>query len=491
MNTVPRLVPLDEALAAEDAARAVGMLDPSILEEPDDLPPPLGDRLARGMRISSSGRRAQKPQAPVVFKSAATFCGEYVPLNYTIEGIMRSASLYALTARTGAGKTALNVVAALAVATGRQDILNREVATGRVAYLACENPDDIRMRIKIAAFIFNISLEELSDRIIILERCEKPEAVLVELQRLSEQEPFALVIVDTLAAFFDGDNINDAVQGGQFMRRLRPLTQIAGLPSVIVAAHPVKNASEEALVPYGSGAILNEVDGNLTLWKKPDTGIVSLHWQGKLRGLEFQPVPFRFEVTGCPDILDAKGREVHLPTLRPSSEEAAEDRQQAEVDTDRALLLAMLANQNGTQRAWGDAIGRTASVVNGKLQTLDTIGWPFLQTRPPISISSQFRGHENLPSLPVQASRAPRLLTAPCMSVSERSVRSAVEVRDHAVPELQAKVERGEVSVSAAADVAKLPESDQREIVARGEKEILEAAKQIRAARHRNPHGAH
>lgn len=306
-----------------------------------------------------------------MFKSAATFCGEYVPLNYTIEGIMRSASLYALTARTGAGKTALNVVAALAVATGRQDILNREVATGRVAYLACENPDDIRMRFKIAAFIFNISLEELSDRIIILERCEKPEAVLVELQRLSEQEPFALVIVDTLAAFFDGDNINDAVQGGQFMRRLRPLTQIAGLPSVIVAAHPVKNASEEALVPYGSGAILNEVDGNLTLWKKLDTGIVSLHWQGKLRGLEFQPVPFRFEVTGCPDILDAKGREVHLPTLRPSSEEAAEDRQQAEVDTDRALLLAMLANQNGTQRAWGDAIGRTASVVNGKLQRMN------------------------------------------------------------------------------------------------------------------------
>jgi len=32
-----------------------------------------------------------------------------------------------------------------------------------------------------------------------------------------------------------------------------------------VSAHPIKNASENALVPYGSGAILNEVDGNLTL----------------------------------------------------------------------------------------------------------------------------------------------------------------------------------------------------------------------------------
>jgi hypothetical protein len=54
----------------------------------------------------------------------------------------------------------------------------------------------------------------------------------------------------------------------------------------LVAAHPIKNAPEDNLMPYGSGAILNEVDGNLTLWKNPNTGIVSLYWQGKLRGFD-------------------------------------------------------------------------------------------------------------------------------------------------------------------------------------------------------------
>lgn len=313
---------------------------------------------------------AFEPPSPVVFKSAAKFCSEYVPLSYTVEPIIRSASLYTLTAKTGAGKTAFNVVAALAVATGRQDVLNREVVKGRVAYLACENPDDIRMRFKIAAYLLNIDLDEIGDRLLILDFRAKPEAVHAELKRLSEHHPLALIIVDTLAAFFDGDNINDAVQGGQFMRRLRPLTQIAGLPSVVVSAHPVKNASEEALVPYGSGAILNEVDGNLTLWKNPATGLVSLHWQGKLRGLEFEPVPFRFEIMGCPDILDAKGREVHLPTLRPSSAEVAEDRQQAEVDTDRKLLFAMIAEPSATQQEWAAAIGRSKGLVNRKLQRL-------------------------------------------------------------------------------------------------------------------------
>ena len=39
------------------------------------------------------------------------------------------------------------------------------------------------------------------------------------------------------------------------------------------------------------------------------------------------------------------------------------------------------------------------------------------------------------------------------------------------------------MSVSAAADVATLPEAEQRQIVARGEREILEAAKQIRAGK--------
>lgn len=70
---------------------------------------------------------------------------------------------------------------------------------------------------------------------------------------------------------------------------------------------------------------------------------------------------------------------------------------------------------------------------------------------------------------------------AEMLNVSERTVRAAVKVRDEAAPELVRAVESGKVSVSAAADVATLPKEEQVVIVARGEKEILEAAKQIRA----------
>jgi len=70
---------------------------------------------------------------------------------------------------------------------------------------------------------------------------------------------------------------------------------------------------------------------------------------------------------------------------------------------------------------------------------------------------------------------------AELLNVGKRSVERAADVWESGAPELVHAVEHGKVSVSAAADVATLPERDQREIVARGEREILRAALEIRA----------
>jgi hypothetical protein len=67
------------------------------------------------------------------------------------------------------------------------------------------------------------------------------------------------------------------------------------------------------------------------------------------------------------------------------------------------------------------------------------------------------------------------------LNVGERTVARAREVQELGTPELVHAVEQGAVSVSAAADVATLPAQEQREIVARGEREILRAAQGIRA----------
>ena len=69
------------------------------------------------------------------------------------------------------------------------------------------------------------------------------------------------------------------------------------------------------------------------------------------------------------------------------------------------------------------------------------------------------------------------------LNVSERSVKTARKVRDEGDDSLIDAVEADTVSVSAAATVATLPREEQAEIVARGETEILAAAKAIRAKR--------
>jgi N6-adenosine-specific RNA methylase IME4 len=74
------------------------------------------------------------------------------------------------------------------------------------------------------------------------------------------------------------------------------------------------------------------------------------------------------------------------------------------------------------------------------------------------------------------------------LNVGERSVERAKTVQRQGVAELGTSVDRGEISVSAAAEIAALPESEQREIVARGEKEILKKAKEIRQQKQEKKH---
>jgi hypothetical protein len=226
------------------------------------------------------------------------------------------------------------------------------------------------MKFMIAAFLLNIDFDAIADRILILDQRRSPEDIAAELRLLGQMEPFVYVCVDTFAAFYDGKQINDPIEAGNFARRWRPLTAIPGKPAVVISSHPVKGASESQLIPYGSGAILNEVDGNLTLWRT--NGGSSLHWQGKLRGLEFEALQFRFELTSSPDVVDKQGREIQLPTMRPTTAEAVEDSQATERNLDRALLAAMLDAPSGTQAEWGLAISRTKARVNMRLRRLKT-----------------------------------------------------------------------------------------------------------------------
>jgi AAA domain len=310
-------------------------------------------------------QQRQKPPSRVI--GAGTFMRSYEAISYTIDGMLPSGCLYGLTAKPGTGKTACMITATLAVETGREDILGCAVERGRVAYVTIENPVDFKMKLAANCYFHNISFDEIEPRVAIIEGRDTPEQIYEGLRLDAEAHgDFQLVNFDTFQAGFavanaSAFNDNEAVL--KYVQRLRPLTVLPGLPSVLVAFHPTKNALEAELIPYGGGATYGEIDGNLTLWKEAS---IKFHWN-RVRGPEFEPRFFRIEKLSCPDIVDKQGRQILLPVMLPCTEMDAKEKAAQQGNLDLALLRAMAASPDGTQLDWAFAIGlRSKSAVNSK-----------------------------------------------------------------------------------------------------------------------------
>jgi hypothetical protein len=244
-----------------------------------------------------------------IIQSSAQFTGSFVPPDPLISGILQRQFIYALTGHTGRGKTAIALLFAAHVALGRR-LGDLDVEKGRVLVLAGENPTDAKMR------WIALSQQMHFDRNTIdvhwiegtLKFSESVEQIRREVEQLGGVD---LIVVDSSAAFFEGDDENSNAQAGAHARRLRALTTLAGGPCVLVLCHPPKNGGEDNLQPRGGGAYVAEMDGNLTVTK--DDMAVELHWQTKLRGPDFAPVNFRLRSVTHEELKDTKGR--LIPTI--------------------------------------------------------------------------------------------------------------------------------------------------------------------------------
>lgn len=311
---------------------------------------------------------AAKIKSGELLRKFSDFANEYRPLLYVIEGIVVSAGQYTITARTGHGKTVFLSSAAIAVAAGRSDILGVEAPPGLVIYFTFENPDDFRMKIMAAVKSHKADLSLLDENLMIADARLKPEDIQKLLRTLKRD--ISLIVIDTFQAAFDGDDFNDNNAVLKFAQRLRPMTQDRGFPAMLIATHPVKNALQDNLLPYGGGALLNEVDGNLCLWKDERTNVTTLHWQGKFRGREFSPIQFAISSSVSPDILDAKGVEVPLPVLKLVTDDMADEAERKGVSRSVEVLQAMMADKAGSQRSWGLATGLAHAQVGRELAKL-------------------------------------------------------------------------------------------------------------------------
>jgi hypothetical protein len=309
--------------------------------------------------------------------SSAEFVSNYVAPEYMIDGIIQKRRIYSLTGKTGDGKTALQLYLSYLLATGSK-LGHRQVESSRVLYLAGENPDDVQARW--LAMGTNIGFDPHTIDVCFVAGQFR---ISSELDRLLNEArgfgDFGCAIVDTSAAFFEGEAENDNVQLGAHARLLRRLTELPGSPGVIVGCHPTKGG--DLLLPRGGGSFVAEVDGNLTCRKISDE-VVELHWCGKYRGPTFEPVPFQLRTITSTRVKDAKGK--LIPSVMATAiDAAAVDNLQAAATADQEQVILALDSTPGlSQSALARALGwldvhrePLKSKVNRTLQSLAAGGF--------------------------------------------------------------------------------------------------------------------
>lgn len=293
---------------------------------------------ADGAQEQTNGKdhSPRKPKPRLL--SSAAFVASFTPPDWIWDGVLQRGFLYSLTARTGTGKTAIALLVAAQLTRGKS-IGGRDTQQGSVVVLSGENSDDVRMRWLVMAERLGFDVDTIKVNFIegVFSFTNFSDEAIQQIDRLPD---CSLVIVDTSAAFFEGQDENGNVDVGNHARMLRRFTQCSTRPAVMVLCHPTKGAGDDNLLPRGGGAFLAEVDGNLSLKAITDT-TVELHWQGKLRGPGFEPVSFDLIKTTSDRLVDGRGRKMMTVVASDLSHDEAEARQQAAVSKQDQLLKAM------------------------------------------------------------------------------------------------------------------------------------------------------
>lgn len=305
---------------------------------------------------------------PNLIQSSGQFVRDFVPPDYVVDRIFQRRFCYSMTAKTGGGKTAAAMRLAAHVATGRP-IGSIEVEKGTVIYAAGENPTDVQARWLGVTEEMGIDPDAVDVHFIngVVKISENVANIDAEVTAKNLKP--ALVIVDTVAAYFEGDDDNDNVQMGNYARLLRSMTTLPGGPCVLALAHPTKRAADDDLIPKGGGAFLNEVDGNVALRRNGQ--LIAFEALGKFRGPSFEPVHFELVTVQHPRLRDTKGRPIPTVVARPVSDVSIVERERANERDEDALLRTIDQHPRKSRRDIGKLLGMSDSRVYRLAQKLE------------------------------------------------------------------------------------------------------------------------
>lgn len=300
-------------------------------------------------------------------RSSREFLSDLRPAIYVVDGVLAERRCLSLTGYAGHGKTTLALHLAIQVAIGGT-FGGQDCEQGSVLILAGENPDNVKWQYASA-----IAAADVGPDIPVhfLPGHFQLSAYLDDLLTKARSIPkLRLVIIDSLQAFFEGENDNGNVEMMEAARRFRQLSEIEDGPVVVVIAHPAGKKPDRAnIVPRGGSAFSNEFDGNLTVWAEPD-GTQSFHHTEKFRGAPFEPLTFVMEERQFDHLKDHKGRPLRLKVSRQQMVAEAITAAQKGERREHDAICAIEANPHITQRSLAEVLRVSKSTADRIMQNL-------------------------------------------------------------------------------------------------------------------------
>jgi hypothetical protein len=280
---------------------------------------------------------------------ACDWLDQSTPMEWVVDGVIQRGCLYAMTAVTNHGKTAIGLLMAMCVAAGRK-FAGREIVPGKVLILCGENPDGFRTRMRATMMSMGLEREDVLGLVTVL-----PHALPLanSVQRIVEEArgvpgDYSMVLVDTSISYYSGDDEDDNLQARTHAWHLRALSELPGHPAIVANCHPTKSADRENLLPRGGGAFLNEIDTNLTVWAEGETA--TLHWHRKKRGPDFDPIPFEFHGKS----IEEHGRQIPTVYAAHITEQRETELRRKRQQVEDRLLYEMLHFPNAGYRTWAE-----------------------------------------------------------------------------------------------------------------------------------------
>lgn len=316
------------------------------------LTPEHAEQVAMAGLSSGTAAKANNPAKPSnkpLLVDANEWLDQSTPMEWIIDGLIQRGCLYAITAITNHGKTAVGLLMAMCVAAGRR-FAEREIMKGKVMILCGENPDGFRTRMMATMQHLGVDRDDIAGLITVLPQALPLASAVQQIIEEARRQPgdYSLVMVDTSISFFSGDDEDDNLQARTHAWHLRALSELPGHPAIVAMAHPTKSADKENLLPRGGGAFLNEIDTNLTVWAEGETA--TLHWHRKKRGPDFDPIPFEFHGKS----IEEHGRTVPTVVAAHITEQREGELRRKRQQAEDCLLRAMLNAPDAGYRAWAE-----------------------------------------------------------------------------------------------------------------------------------------